>query len=90
MIWRVEFDERARRELRRLDRRAQRIILRFFRERVATADDPRQRGRALRHDLKGLWRYRIGEYRAICKIEDQRITVLVLRLAHRKRVYHRS
>jgi mRNA interferase RelE/StbE len=65
LTWRVEWDDRARRELRRVDPRVQRSILRYFSERIATCEDPRRLGKPLRHELKGLWRYRIGDYRAI-------------------------
>ncbi|MCG7879849.1 MAG: type II toxin-antitoxin system RelE/ParE family toxin [Candidatus Thiodiazotropha endolucinida] len=69
MTWNVEWDDRARRELHQLDRQVQRTILRYFSERIATDDDPRRFGRPLRHELQGLWRYRIGDYRAVCQIE---------------------
>lgn len=85
--WRVEFDERARRELRKLDVTIQRVILKYLRERIATAQDPRRFGKALGGDRIGLWRYRVDAYRVLCRIEDETITVLVLRLAHRKEVY---
>lgn len=87
MTWSVEWDERARKELRRLDPPAQREILRYLRERVAGSDDPRRYGRALRGAAHGLWRYRIGAYRLICKIEDDRLIVLILAAGHRRDVY---
>ena len=87
MIWTVEWDERARRELRKLDRSIQGEILRYFRVRIMGNNDPRRFGRPLKHELKGLWRYRIGDYRAICRIEDQRLVVLVLIVGHRRRIY---
>ncbi len=87
MTWTVEWDDRARRELRRLDRPIQREILRYFRERIMAEDNPRRFGKSLRHGLQGLWRYRVGGYRVICKIEDQRLVVLVLAVGHRSTVY---
>lgn len=87
MTWSVEFDDRARRELRQLDRQIQRDILRFFRERIAIDDDPRRIGKALRGELSGLWRYRLRDYRMVCKIEDDKLIVLVISLGHRKQVY---
>ncbi len=87
MTWSVEWDEGARRELRRLDRQVQREMLKYFSERIATDEDPRRFGRPLQHELQGLWRYRIGDYRAICHIEDEQLTVLVLKVAHRRQVY---
>jgi mRNA interferase RelE/StbE len=87
LTWTVEWDDRARRELRRLDRQTQRNILRYFSERIATEEDPKRFGRALQHELQGLWRYRIGDYRAICHIEDDHLIVLVLGIGHRRQVY---
>ena len=87
MTWTVEFDEAARKELRKLDRQAQQDILRYLRERIATDEDPRRFGKALSRELAGLWRYRIQNYRLICSIEDQTLIVLVLRVGHRKDVY---
>ena len=87
MTWIVEFDDAARKELRKLDRQAQQEILRYLRERIATDEDPRRFGKALSRELAGLWRYRIQNYRIICAIEDQKLIVLVLRVGHRKDVY---
>lgn len=87
MTWIVEFDDTARKELRKLDRQAQQEILRYLRERIATNEDPRRFGKALSRELTGLWRYRIQNYRLICNIEDNKLVVLVLRVGHRKDVY---
>ena len=87
MTWSVEFDDAAAKELRKLDRQAQQEILRYFRERVATNEDPRRFGKPLSRELAGLWRYRIQNCRIICNIEDQKLTVLVLSVGHRKDVY---
>jgi len=86
-MWRVEFDLNAARELRKLGRPAQAEILRYLRERIATADDPRRFGKALTKDLKGLWRYRVGDYRIVAHIEDHRFIVLVLTVGHRREMY---
>jgi mRNA interferase RelE/StbE len=86
--YRIEFDPRAEKELEKLDREAARRILRFLRERVAVLDDPRSIGEALRGpELGRFWKYRVGDYRLICHIQDQRITVLVLRVGHRRDIY---
>ena len=87
LTWSVEFDDRARRELRRLDRQAQQDILRYFRERISTDEDPKRFGKALRGDLTGLWRYRVRDYRAVCRIEDDRLIVLVVTVGHRRQIY---
>ena len=85
--WTVEFDDRARRELRKLNAKIQQSILRYLRERIAVAEDPRRFGKPLRRNLAGLWRYRIEDYRLICRIEDERVVVLVLQVGHRREVY---
>jgi mRNA interferase RelE/StbE len=72
-VWRVEFDRAAARELRKLGAEAERLISRYLRERIATAEDPRRFGHALMGDLKGLWRYRVGDYRIVASIEDDRV-----------------
>jgi mRNA interferase RelE/StbE len=86
-VWTVEFDDRARRELRKLDANVQQTILQYLRERIAVAEDPRRFGKPLRRNLAGLCRYRIGDYRLICRIEDERIVVLVLQVGHRSEIY---
>ena len=87
MTWTVEFDDAAAKELRKLDRQARHEILRYFRERIATDEDPRRFGKPLSRELAGLWRYRVRDYRLICNIEDTELVVLVLRIGHRKDVY---
>lgn len=85
---RIEFDPRAEKELAKLDREVARRILRFLRERVAVLGDPRSLGEALHGpELGRFWKYRVGDYRLICIIQDQRITVVVLRIGHRRDVY---
>ena len=86
MTWKVEFDDRALKELRKLDPQIQRQILLFLRQRVATPDNPKRFGKPLSSDQLGLWRYRIGSYRLICRIEEDRVVVLVLGVGHRKDV----
>ena len=87
MAWKVEFQKSAAKKLRALDRPIQQRIVTYFRTRVLSADDPRQLGKALTGDKGGLWRYRIGDYRAICRLEDEKLVVLVLELGHRREVY---
>ena len=87
MKWRVEFDAAAAKELRKLDASEQRRILEFLRQRIVTGDDPRRLGTALTGEFSGLWRYRIGDYRLIASIEDNRFTVLILRVGHRRNIY---
>ena len=87
MDWTVKFDPRAFAELRKFDGSAQRRITTYMRERIAGKSDPRAFGKALTGELAGLWRYRVGDYRVVCSINDSPQTVSVLRVAHRKDVY---
>ncbi|MBI2384324.1 MAG: type II toxin-antitoxin system RelE/ParE family toxin [Gammaproteobacteria bacterium] len=87
MAWTVELSETARKQLRKLDRRWQAEIVDCLEHRVAQSDNPRQSGKALSGDKKGLWRYRVGDYRLICDIQDSVVTVLVLAIGHRSDVY---
>ena len=82
----VDFDPRALKELEKLDLPAQRRIVRFLQERVL-GRDPRRLGKNLSGDKAGLWRYRVGDYRLICRINDQAETVRILRVAHRREAY---
>ena len=86
-VWRVEFDAAAARELRKLGSADQGRVLRYLRERIAGDQDPRRFGKALKADLAGLWRYRVGDIRIVARIEDHHLIVLVLRVAHRREVY---
>ena len=84
----VELSESADRELGKLDAQQAKRILKFLHERVAKLDDPRSIGEALHGSRLGeFWKYRVGDYRLICKIEDDRLVVLVLRVGHRKEIY---
>ena len=88
MAYRVELSEGVDRELDKLDAQHCLRILRFLNERVAKLDDPRSIGQALRGSRLGeFWKYRVGDYRLICRIEDDRLLVLVLRLGHRREIY---
>ena len=87
MAWTANFEPRALAELKKLDRNAQKRIVSFLQERVSGEPNPRQHGKPLTGDKAGLWRYRIGKYRVVSRIEDDSQRVLVLRIAHRKDVY---
>ena len=88
MAWRVEIDRAAVRDLDKLDRQAAQRILAFLHGRVATLDDPRSLGEALKGSRLGeSWKYRAGDYRIITRIEDNALRVLVVRVARRDRVY---
>ena len=86
MVWTIEIDDGFRRSLRKIGRPDADRITRYLLE-LETLEDPRQRGKALVGELKGLWRYRVGDYRIIARIEAGRMVVLILTLGHRGKVY---
>ncbi len=88
MAWRIEFERAAARELDKLGPQSAGRILCYLRDRVAPLDDARSIGQALKGDRFGeFWRYRIGDYRVIARIDDAAALILVLRIGHRREVY---
>jgi len=87
LAWRIEITRTAEKQIKKLDRAAQTSIVIFLRKRLEPSSDPRQWGKALQGEKRGLWRYRVGDDRLICDIQDERITILILELGHRKDVY---
>jgi mRNA interferase RelE/StbE len=83
---RIEITRTATRQITKLDQQGQKAILKFLRERLTSAENPRQWGTAVQGDKRGLWRYRVGDYRLICDIQDEKVTVLILALGHRRDV----
>ena len=88
MAWKIELSATAARELDKLDPPQTKRIVKFLSERLAPLENPRTIGQALRGSLLGeFWKYRVGDYRLICKIEDDRVLVLILRIGHRRDIY---
>ncbi len=88
MAWKIEFTPEARRNLDRLDTQVARRIAWFLAERIAALEDPRGLGEALHGpDLSKYWKYRVGDYRVIAKIEDARVTIVIIRIGDRREVY---
>jgi mRNA interferase RelE/StbE len=86
LAWTIEYAESARKQLRKLAKSDARRIVDFMDERVAT-NDPRRLGKALKGPLGDLWRYRVGDFRIICEIQDGVLTVLVLQIGNSREVY---
>jgi len=87
LAWKIEFENAAKKDLKRLDRQTQKNILQYLRNRIITDEDPRRFGNPLSKNLSGLWKYRIGDYRLICEIQKEKMIVLVLRVGHRSKIY---
>ncbi len=88
MAWQIELTATAAKQLGKLDKAEARRIADFLRDRVAPSDDPRSTGKSLSGpQLGAFWRYRVGDYRIICDIQDSVLRVLVIEVGHRRQVY---
>ena len=83
---RIEYTETARKQLKKLDKTIQKRVLDYMDE-VGRLENPRSRCKALVENMRGLWRYRVGDCRVICEIQDSRIIISVLKIGHRKNIY---
>jgi len=91
LVWQIEFSPTAHKALTKLGADTQKRIVRFLRERVANMDDPRSTGKALvGPTLSDLWRYRVGDYRIFCRIEDEKICIVVVEIGHRREIYKKQ
>ncbi len=89
MAWTIDYTDTAKTQLRKLDKNSARRIMDYMDERIAGAD-PRRVGQALAGPLGKLWRYRVGDFRVVCDIQDDAVRVLVVRVGKRDRVYRRA
>ncbi len=87
MPWICRFDERTRKDFRKLDKQIQSQILDYLEERISGDTDPRRFGKGLQSNLSGLWCYRVGNYRVVCQLKDSELLVLVVSVGRRKDVY---
>lgn len=87
MSWRVEFSKKALKQLKKADSRTAAIITGWTRKNIEGCSDPRAHGKALVGNHSGKWRYRIGDWRVLCRIEDGRLVVLTLEVKHRSEAY---
>ncbi|HGC5945062.1 TPA: type II toxin-antitoxin system RelE/ParE family toxin [Enterococcus faecalis] len=87
MTYRIETTEKFEKQLKKLDRFEAVTILKWLSKNIEGTSDPRQTGKGLVGNHKGKWRYRVGNYRIIVKIDDQKLIVLALEVGHRKNVY---
>lgn len=87
MSYKIEISDMVRKTLRKMDPPSRKRILSYVVGVLAKIDNPRLLGKALTGDLGGFWRYRVGNFRIICKIDDGKLVVLVVKISHRKDVY---
>ena len=87
MKYKVAFSKRALKELGRMDKYTQKIITNWISKNLDGCEDPHAIGKALTGELKGIWRYRIGDYRLLCDINENELIILALSIGHRREVY---
>lgn len=87
MVWTIEISDAAEREFKKLDRSTVRRIGNFIDSRLNGTDDPRRIGKPLHGSLQNYWSYRVGDYRLICEIKDQKLVVLIVDIGHRSDIY---
>ena len=85
--WTIEFKPKALKELKAFDKSTRQRIFKFLDTLIHHHESPRAVGKAMKGGLKGLWRYRVGDYRLICHIQDDVLLVVVAQLGHRKEIY---
>lgn len=89
MKYSILFTERAKKQLKKLDKHTSSLILGWLEKNIEGTENPRIHGKGLLGDKSGQWRYRVGDYRIICEIQDEKIIVLVLEIGHRKEIYNK-
>ena len=87
MKWQIKFKAKSKKQLDKLDKESRDKILNYLYKTVSNLHHPNQLGKALRYDLKGYWRYRVDKFRIICKLEEDKLVVLVVKIAQRDVVY---
>ena len=87
MTYHVELTEQARKALKKMDRQTAMMLTAWIRKNLESCTDPRQHGKGLTANRSGQWRYRVGDYRIIADIQDDKIVILILTIGHRKEVY---
>lgn len=86
-MYRVEFTEKALKALKKLDRYTALLITAWIRKNLEGCTNPRQHGKGLVGDKSGQWRYRVGDYRLLAEIQDDKIVILILNVGHRREIY---
>jgi mRNA interferase RelE/StbE len=89
MAWKIDLSSNALKQLRKLDKPIANRILKFLRGRIEKLDDPRKIGQRLQGPLGDFWKYRVGDYRVICSLQDDKLVVWVVRIGRRSEIYSR-
>ena len=87
MKYNVEYSKTAMNTRKKMDSSTSKLIRTWIEKNLVDAENPRVKGKALTGDLKGLWRYRVGDYRILADIQDDKIVILILDIGHRSKIY---
>lgn len=87
MSYKVEYSKNAQKQIRKMDQYTKVLLMNWITKNLVDCDDPREHGKQLKGNLKNQWRYRVGNYRILCEIEDERLIILVINVGHRKEIY---
>ena len=87
MAWTIDYTDTAKGQLRKLDKQIARRIIDYLDERITELENPRSVGKSLAGPFGGLWRYRVGDCRIICDIQDGALRVLVVQVGNRREIY---
>lgn len=88
MTYKVEVTQRFEKEFKKLDKYTQKMIKSWIEKNLIGCSNPRQHGKGLTANRSGQWRYRIGDYRLICAIQDDELIILALTVGHRREIYN--
>lgn len=86
-MYAVRYSERAKKQLKKLDKSVQRLILNWIGKNLEGCENPRAKGKGLMENHSGEWRYRVGDYRLICDIQDNQLTIVAVSIGHRSQIY---
>ena len=89
MKYRVVFTNKAKKDIKKLDKHTASLIIGWIEKNLENCNNPRQFGKSLKGNKKGQWRYRVGDYRLLANIEDEKIIILLLNIGHRKEIYNK-
>lgn len=88
MNYKIVFTDRAKKQLKKLDKHTSSLIIGWLEKNIEGTENPRAHGKGLFENKSGQWRYRIGDYRVICEIQEKEIIILVLEIGHRREIYN--
>lgn len=88
-MYKIEYTPKAIKQLQKTDKHTRKLIYAWIDKNLQNCEDPRLYGKGLAADRSGQWRYRVGDYRVLANIQDEKIVILILEIGHRKDIYRR-